>query len=81
MHQPLTLDTVRADIAEQLFLEPEEVSSSENLLLAGMDSVAILELVERWRANGAAVTFSDLAENPTLDQWWALLSGERSHDA
>lgn len=75
MDQPLTLDAVRADVAEQLFLEPHEVTGTENLFDAGMDSVRMLELVERWRAGGAAVVFADLAERPTLDQWWALLSG------
>ena len=69
----LTLDSVRADIAELLFLEPEEVSDSENLFDTGLDSVRLLGLVERWRGLGAAVSFVDLAEQPTLTAWWALL--------
>jgi aryl carrier-like protein len=69
----LTLDAVRADIAEELYLEPEEVSGSENLFSAGLDSVRLLGLVERWREAGAEVTFADLAESPTLDAWWVLL--------
>jgi bifunctional isochorismate lyase/aryl carrier protein len=73
----LTLDVVRSDVAEQLYLEPDELSESENLFTAGLDSVRLLGLVERWRELGAAVTFADLAEQPTLDAWWPLL--RRSH--
>ncbi len=74
MDQQLTFDTVRADVAEQLFLEPGEVTGTENLFDAGMDSVRMIELVERWRAHGTSVAFADLAERPTLDEWWTLLS-------
>jgi aryl carrier-like protein len=69
----LTLDSVRADIAELLYLEPEEVSDSENLFEAGLDSVRLLGLVERWRDHGATIGFVDLAEQPTLTAWWTLL--------
>lgn len=70
----LTRDTVRDDIAEQLYLEPEEVTASENLFDEGLDSVGLLTLVERWRDLGAEVTFVELAEEPTLDSWWQVLS-------
>jgi bifunctional isochorismate lyase/aryl carrier protein len=74
----LTLDVVRADVAELLFLEPDELAGSENLFEAGLDSVRLLGLVERWRAHGATVGFADLAERPTVSAWWALLQrGDR----
>lgn len=73
----LTLDVVRADIAEELYLEPDEVSGNDNLFTAGLDSVRLLGLVERWRELGAEVTFAALAEQPTLDAWWAML--RRTH--
>ena len=69
----LTLDTVRADIAELLYLEPDEVPDNENLFEAGLDSVRLLGLVERWRELGATIGFIDLAEQPTLTAWWGLL--------
>ena len=75
----LSIDVVRADIAELLYLEPEEVTDSENLFEAGLDSVRLHGLVERWRGHGAVVGFADLAEKPTLTAWWALL--RRSIDA
>lgn len=69
----LTLDDVRSDIAEQLYLTPEEVSGCEDLFAAGLDSVRLLGLVERWRDRGAEITFADLAERPTLAAWWTVL--------
>jgi bifunctional isochorismate lyase/aryl carrier protein len=73
MAERLTLDAVRADIAELLYLEPEEVLDSENLFDAGLDSVRLIGLIERWRGHGATVAFADLAERPTLSAWWTLL--------
>ncbi|HWM05475.1 MAG TPA: phosphopantetheine-binding protein [Actinophytocola sp.] len=73
MAEQITLDTVRADVAEVLYLEPHEVSESENLLEAGLDSVRLIGLVELWRSRGHTIGFADLAEKPTLTAWCALL--------
>lgn len=73
----LSIDTVRADIAELLFLEPNEVADSENLFDAGLDSVRLHGLIERWRGHGATVDYVTLAEQPTLSAWWSLLG--RTH--
>jgi aryl carrier-like protein len=69
----LTADQVRADVAELLFQEPHEVADTENLLNAGLDSIRVLSLVERWREAGAEVSFVELVERPTLAAWWELL--------
>ncbi|AYF73952.1 hypothetical protein D7D52_08825 [Nocardia yunnanensis] len=77
MPQPLTLDGVRADIAGELFLEPEQLDPAADLFAAGLDSVRVLSLVERWRAAGCEVGLMDLVEEPTLDGWWRLLTAAR----
>jgi aryl carrier-like protein len=61
-------------VAELLFASAEEISEDENLFDAGLDSVALLTLVERWRGQGADVAFVDLAENPTLAGFRRVLS-------
>ncbi|MFB8278771.1 phosphopantetheine-binding protein [Nocardia colli] len=71
--EPLTYDTVRADIADLLYLEPDELDDTDDLFAAGLDSVRLIGLIERWKSRGAAPAFVDLAENPTLAAWWALL--------
>lgn len=69
----LTFDAVRADIADRLYLEPDELSDTADLFEEGMDSVTIVDLIERWRELGAEISFADLAENPTLRAWWEAL--------
>ncbi|MFI0408060.1 phosphopantetheine-binding protein [Actinomadura sp. 3N508] len=71
---PLTPDRVRADVAEVLNLDPREVGDDVQLLDQGLDSIRLMTLVERWRAEGADVDLIDLAEQPTVTQWVALLA-------
>lgn len=68
---------IRADVAELMQVSPEELADDENLLERGLDSIRIMSLVERWRSAGLEVTFVELAERPTLTDWFALLS--RAH--
>ncbi|GAA4840551.1 phosphopantetheine-binding protein [Saccharopolyspora rosea] len=69
----LTLEDVRAQVAELLYEDPAELADDEDLLDWGLDSVRIMSLVEKWRKLGVQVTFADLAERPTLADWWAVL--------
>ncbi|HEY2576961.1 MAG TPA: phosphopantetheine-binding protein [Streptosporangiaceae bacterium] len=73
MSQQLTLDRIRADVAELLYEDPGDVDDTADLLASGLDSVRILTLVERWREAGVQVSFVELAESPTLAAWWMLL--------
>ena len=70
----LTKDRVREQIAAILQESPSDIPDHEDLLDRGLDSVRIMSLVEQWRRDGAEVTFVELAENPTLEEWWRLLS-------
>ncbi|NTX58096.1 isochorismatase family protein [Myxococcus sp. CA039A] len=64
---------VRADVAELLQQSVMEVNEDANLLEQGLDSIRLMSLVERWRSAGAEVTFVELAERPTLTEWYVLL--------
>lgn len=70
---PLTRQRVLAEIADLLETDVDELDAQENLVDAGLDSIRIMSLVERWQAAGAKVGFVDLAENPTLHDWLAVL--------
>ncbi|MER8097570.1 phosphopantetheine-binding protein [Streptomyces goshikiensis] len=72
--EPLTLDRLIQDVADVLYAEPADISPDEDLLDQGLDSIRLMTLVERWRAEGARISFVDLAERPTLREWAALLS-------
>ncbi|GAA2350562.1 hypothetical protein GCM10009854_30460 [Saccharopolyspora halophila] len=73
MPAKLTLEDVRAQVAELLFEDPAELADDEELIDWGLDSVRVMTLVEQWRKQGVQVTFADLAERPTLADWWAVL--------
>jgi bifunctional isochorismate lyase/aryl carrier protein len=68
-----TLDGLRADVAEILGIDPGELEPGDNLIDAGLDSIRVMMLIERWRAAGAEIGFAELAEVPTLAGWHALL--------
>ncbi|MCY1079533.1 isochorismatase family protein [Archangium lansingense] len=69
----LSPQQVRSDVAELLQAETS-IGDDENLLERGLDSIRIMTLVERWRRTGAEISFVELAERPTLTDWYALLS-------
>ncbi|MGW1678137.1 phosphopantetheine-binding protein [Saccharopolyspora sp. NPDC002376] len=73
MPQKLTLEDVREQVAELLYEDPAELTDDENLMDWGLDSVRIMTLVEKWRRLGVQITFADLAERPTLEDWWTVL--------
>ncbi|CAM5649170.1 Isochorismatase [Streptomyces avidinii] len=72
--EAFALDRLVRDVAEVLYAEPAEVLVDESLLDQGLDSIRLMTLVERWRAEGARVSFVDLAERPTLRAWAELLT-------
>ena len=74
----LTLEQMRADIAEMLDESPSSVGDSDNLIDLGLDSIRAMALATRWRKAGADVQFAELAEKPELGYWWTLISNRQS---
>jgi len=75
MNAPLTLERMRADVAELLGMSPAEVADDENLVDLGIDSLQIMTLADRWsRAGGVRIDFPDLAEHPAVGAWWRIAS-------
>ncbi|QIS05489.1 isochorismatase [Nocardia brasiliensis] len=76
MTEPVTIgrQDVIADIAAALGVAPHEVPADGDLTDAGLDSVRLMSLVEKWRANGATeADFATLAAEPVLDAWLDVL--------
>lgn len=63
-----------SDIAEVLYVDVAELGPEVRLDDLGMDSVRIMELLERWRSSGVAdLDFPALAEDPHLSHWLGVL--------
>ena len=75
MPEPLTPAAFRADLAEVLHQLPEDIDLEVNPMDAGLDSLRIVTLAERWRERGAQVSFVELAERSSFGEWWELLAG------
>jgi bifunctional isochorismate lyase/aryl carrier protein len=68
------LGALRAQIADLLQEQPDLIGEHDDLIQNwGMDSIRMMSLAERFRAEGAGITFVDLAEQPTLAAWVGLL--------
>ncbi|GLY32183.1 phosphopantetheine-binding protein [Kineosporia sp. NBRC 101731] len=71
----ITNEQVLADIAELLNVEPGDVDAEMDLRDQGIDSIRIMELVERWRGAGVEkVDFIVLAEDQRLSRWLQVLA-------
>ena len=70
----LTLDQMRADIAEVLEESPDAIAPGENLVDLGLDSIRVMTLAERWSRPGARVEFVDLIEITELHHWFDVVS-------
>lgn len=71
--QPLTLETMRADLARIIEVDIEEIRDDDNLMDLGLDSMRMMGLVTQWGRTGIKLEFSDLAEYLTLGEWWQVV--------
>lgn len=61
---------VLADIAAALDVRPDDLTDETNLLDSGLDSVRLMSLIEKWRADGAqGADLVTLASEPVVGAW------------
>ncbi|WP_455361105.1 condensation domain-containing protein [Streptomyces sp. SYSU K21746] len=70
----LSKDDIRRAAADVLGVDADSIPDAANLIGHGMDSIRMMRLAGGWRRAGAAVTFRELAEHPTVEHWYALLT-------
>lgn len=68
-----TVERIRAEVADVLGEDPADIPLDEDLVDWGLDSIRLMTLAERWRAEGAEVAFVRLAERPAVEAWAELL--------
>ncbi|GAB1584330.1 isochorismatase family protein [Phyllobacterium phragmitis] len=62
----------------QLIEDEAELDPDENLIFYGLDSLQVMKLAGELKKRGVTVGFDDLARDPTLNGWWALIE-EKMH--
>ncbi|MGJ6960525.1 phosphopantetheine-binding protein [Streptosporangium sp. G11] len=67
--RPPAADDLRRTIATIVGTEPGEIAGDTNLVFLGLGSLEMMRLVTRWRRQGVAVEFGELAAEPTVDAW------------
>lgn len=66
--------TVRDEVAELLGVLPDALDPTADLIASGLDSIRMMSLSGRWRKQGINLGFADLAANPTVEAWIALVA-------
>ncbi|MCQ8866628.1 isochorismatase family protein [Vibrio splendidus] len=69
----LSLNVLQSDVAETLGVSYEEIDVNENLIFMGLDSMRAMTLVEKWNKQGANVSFAQLIEAVSLQEWWQAI--------
>ncbi len=69
----LTGDEIRAAVADQVGCAAADIGDHDDLIQLGLNSIAMMAMAGGWRRRGVAVTFAQLAADPTVAAWRELL--------
>lgn len=72
----LSIETLREQLNRFLDEQPED---DDNLMDFGLTSIAVMQLVSEWKEVGVAVSFAELATEPTLSGMWKLLQSKSAN--
>ncbi|WP_072806760.1 phosphopantetheine-binding protein [Rhodococcoides yunnanense] len=66
--------TLLSDVASILEVDVQELDDDTNLLDAGLDSIRLMSLVEKWKSDGVDnVDFLELAADPVVGSWVSIV--------
>lgn len=68
-----TAEQLRAALQELADEPLDDLADDDDLSDAGIDSIRLMGLITQWQQAGLAVTFEELAEEPTIAAWAELL--------
>jgi len=76
LHDPVlaSYDEFKTHIISLLDEADDEFTADDSLLDYGLDSVQVMQLINKWSKTGLNISFVELAKNPTVNSWWKLVS-------
>ncbi|RUM98229.1 phosphopantetheine-binding protein [Pseudaminobacter arsenicus] len=74
----ITLESMRADIAEMIHEDPDGIGIEDNLMDLGIDSMRLLNLILKWQEDGLDLDFAELADRFTLAGWWEAIETKQA---
>ncbi|MFI5835753.1 phosphopantetheine-binding protein [Micromonospora sp. NPDC051300] len=74
---PSSAAELQAQIAELLDEPVDSFGPDDDLIDVGLDSIRLMTLVERWRSGGVRLGFVELADHPTVNGWWSLMTAQK----
>ncbi|WP_134681711.1 phosphopantetheine-binding protein [Paracoccus ravus] len=72
MDKTIDRDWLIAQVAGMIEDE-EDIDPGENLTLYGLDSISVMRLLAELERHGIRLTMLELAHEPSIDAWWALI--------
>jgi len=78
---PPSLEEVRGLVAAILQLQPPDIPAEADLIELGLDSLAMVRVINLWRRAGIRLALDDLTAEPTLAAWEHLTRATAEHSA
>ncbi|UXI66616.1 isochorismatase family protein [Tahibacter amnicola] len=75
---PASLHALRDEIASLADIPVDQLEADDNPFYAGLDSIRLMALIERWNRAGCSLGFADLVERPSLRAWWEMLDRQKA---
>ncbi|QQQ03658.1 isochorismatase family protein [Lysobacter enzymogenes] len=75
---PASLTALRTELALIMERPLAEIGADDNPFEAGLDSIRMMTLLERWSARGERIGLVELAERGSVAQWWELIQQRRA---
>jgi bifunctional isochorismate lyase/aryl carrier protein len=70
----MTYESLRQTLLDLMDLPEADFDPDGHLVDFGLDSIQVITLIETWHAQGIDVDLAALAERPSLNGWWQILS-------
>ncbi|MGO1068930.1 isochorismatase family protein [Lysobacter sp. CA199] len=75
---PASLIALRTELALITERPLDEIAAEDNPFEAGLDSIRLMTLLERWSGRGERIGLVELAERGSVAQWWELIQSRRA---